>query len=107
MRLMFYVLVLFLASSATISANVVFAVTGEDIDICGSLSRFGRILADGAEQGRTRESLAGDFHQGFGHAARDDILDIVFSFRPGNPGLASKTIGAICLLERLQPMEVN
>ena len=100
-----------LATSVTIGseayADTVFAVLPEDIDLCSTLSDFNAELSERRNAGWTRQELSSVIPESISTEVQADLLNILFSLEAGNPGFAAKVTGALCLLERLKPLEIN
>ncbi len=100
-------IVVLAAFTSAVDADTVFAVTSDDISSCNALSEFNGKLSDLRSSGATRGEISAAVPDSVSPAVRDDLLNIVFALTPGDTGFVKKVTGALCILERLQPREVN
>ena len=89
------------------NAETVFAVTSDDLSLCNLLSQIAMATAEHRDAGTTRLGLSAGPLADLEDDVREDILDIVFNSVEGDPGFVAKTVAGICILERLQPREIN
>ncbi|MCC5976084.1 MAG: hypothetical protein JJT81_18815, partial [Rubellimicrobium sp.] len=89
------------------NAETVFAVTSEDLSVCNLLSQIALAAAEHRDEGRTHLELSTGPLAYLDDDVRSDILEIVFNTVEGDPGFVAKTVAGLCVLERLQPREIN